>query len=189
MGNNRSLLASGSTATTASLNSTSSLPCNPNLQPQIQRISNTPFLKRFRHPHQSSHNLDETDHHHADHKKKNHKTFNINKKAKKQTNDPDDFKNVKKLENNKLISLSASNIVSKNLKIKSTVNTNVTDYSGIDESLPGKKLFTEPENLTENLLNDNDTAVKTDIVESLYESTLEMDLADKDSKQSVRKSY
>jgi len=105
----------------------------------------------------------------------------MNKKSKKQTNDANDFKIAKKLEKNKIISLSASNIVLKNSKVSSS---NETDYTSINECLPETKLYSEP--FIEKLPNATDKTTKSNIVESLYESTLEMDLANSNGKQPVR---
>lgn len=178
MGNNRSSLVSGSTATTASLNSTSSLPCNPNQQATtLQATSATPpsqssvsFLKRFRSHHPSSQNFEELDSTDSQ-KKKNLKTSNVYKK-KKQPNEVStgEAKKLngrsKKLEKSKIISMSASNIISKN----------ESEYTSINECL-------DEGSLKATTVNNNENLPITNKVESYYESTLDMDLTNNNVKQ------
>lgn len=180
MGNNRSTLVSGSTATTASLNSTSSLPVDSSLSTSHQPTlnlhahsngtqSSVSFLKRFRNPNPSSNNLDDLDHVDSNQRKKNKKLNTFTKKSKHGASngvidtvpDPSMKKggtNRKKIDKTKIISLSASNIIK-----SSKVSTNESEYTSINEYLGdanGGKLIN-----------------KNGKEESFYESTLDMDLA------------
>lgn len=184
MGNNRSTLASGSTATTASLNSTSSLPVNSSTANQPISLqthangtqSSVSFLKRFRNPNPSSHNLDDLDHTDSNDRKKNFKNNGFKKK--KQIDDgasKKNNKNRKKIEKNKAISLSTSDLAK-----SSKSSTNETEYTSINEySAENSKPVLEEK--TENSGSINSHSKE----ESFYESTLDMDLANGTNKDNI----
>lgn len=189
MGNNRSNLISGSTATTASLNSTSSLPVNPmsatnSLHPHTNGSqSSVSFLKRFRNMNPSSHNCDELDHidSRPAHRKKNKKLNTFTKKLKK-PDSVDDFtseankkstahQNQKRIDKNKMISLSTSNIT-KNSK----VSTNESEYTTINEYVGDNNNIAVPLKPSENRQVSQQLIVRHIKEESFYESTFDMDL-------------
>lgn len=166
MGNNRSTLVSGSTATTASLNSTSSLPVNTaniNLHLTSGTQSSISFLKRFRNNPNHNHNFDELDGNITENNNV-HKKKHPFKKKKQMYNNEDNNQNCnsrKKLEKNKRISLSASNIINNtNLKVTSST-TNESEYTSINENLGEASLTNRPKSNQE----------------SFYESTLDMEFA------------
>lgn len=190
MGNNRSNLISGSTATTASLNSTSSLPVNPmsatnSLHPHTNGSqSSVSFLKRFRNTNPSSHNCDELDHIDSNpaHRKKNKKLNTFTKKLKK-PDSVDDFtseankkstahQNQKRIDKNKMISLSTSNIT-KNSK----VSTNESEYTTINEYVgDNNNNIAVPLEPSENRRINHQPIISHIKEESFYESTFDMDL-------------
>ena len=193
MGNNRSNLVSGSTATTASLNSTSSLPVNPMSGPSLQSHTNSTqssvsFLKRFRNPTPASHNSDELDNIDSNlvYRKKNKKLNTFSKKLKK-PDSVDDFTESnrksmgqKKMDKTKIISLSTSNLT-KNSK----VSTNESEYTTINEYIGDttqskmdeyKQTQNGPQNVNNNIKE-----------ESFYESTFDMDLPNSNTEVSTKK--
>lgn len=181
MGNNRSILVSGSTATTASLNSTSSLPASQTSGTRsgtLSAISNATqgggnssvsFLKRFRNQSASNQCRDETDNkeNFIMQRKKTNKVGNTFKK-KKPLNENG---SAKKSSNQKKFNKKETFKLEDEVQIKSDqVGSNDAEYTSINDYIG-------------NDLVEIKDKVDQPKQESFYESTLEMDLATQIPKQ------
>ena len=176
MGNNRSILVSGSTATTASLNSTSSLPnsqTSGTKNATLSAISNSTqsgsnssvsFLKRFRNPSASTQSRDETDNkeNFMVQRKKTNKVGNTFKKKKPLNENTNSKKNSNQKKNKKGKN---SKLGDESIKIDQA-SSNDAEYTSINDYLSNDLVKNKGDYI-------GDQAKQ----ESFYESTLEMDLA------------